>query len=102
MTADDILDLFEEAARAIADAVAQITGPDRRAKGDRPGQYALDLRADAAALAVLHRAPVRVVSEESGESGQADADITVVIDPVDGSTNCSRGLSYWATSLCAV
>jgi len=51
---------------------------------------------------VLHRAPVHVVSEESGESGTPDAEITVVIDPVDGSTNCSRGITYWATSLCAV
>jgi myo-inositol-1(or 4)-monophosphatase len=102
MTPDDILDLFETTARAIADTVDRITGPDRRAKTGRPGQYALDVLADQAALVVLHGAPVRVVSEESGESGTADAEITVVIDPVDGSTNCSRGISYWATSLCAL
>jgi fructose-1,6-bisphosphatase/inositol monophosphatase family enzyme len=102
MTPDDVLDLFEAAARAVADAVAQIRGPDRRARTERPGQYALDVRADAAALEVLHRAPVKVVSEESGTSGKEDAAITVVIDPVDGSTNCSRGISYWATSLCAL
>jgi fructose-1,6-bisphosphatase/inositol monophosphatase family enzyme len=102
MTPDDILDLFEATARAIADTVGRITGPDRRARPGRPGQYALDVAADEAALAVLHGAPVRVMSEESGTSGHRDADITVVIDPVDGSTNCSRGISYWATSLCAV
>ena len=33
---------------------------------------------------------------------RAGAPITVVLDPVDGSTNCSRGISYWATSICAL
>ena len=28
--------------------------------------------------------------------------MTVVLDPVDGSTNASRGIPYWSTSLCAV
>jgi myo-inositol-1(or 4)-monophosphatase len=102
VTPDDILDLFETAARAISDTVERVKGPDRRARTGRPGQYALDVLADQAALAVLHGAPVRVVSEESGESGKDDAEITVVMDPVDGSTNCSRGISYWATSLCAL
>ena len=102
MTPDDILDLFETAARAISDTVERVKGPDRRARTGRPGQYALDVLADQAALVVLHAAPVKIVSEESGESGKDDADITVVIDPVDGSTNCSRGISYWSTSLCAL
>jgi myo-inositol-1(or 4)-monophosphatase len=26
----------------------------------------------------------------------------VVLDPVDGSTNCSRRIPYWATSICAL
>jgi myo-inositol-1(or 4)-monophosphatase len=30
------------------------------------------------------------------------AAITVVLDPIDGSTNCSRGISYWAISICAL
>jgi fructose-1,6-bisphosphatase/inositol monophosphatase family enzyme len=102
MTPDDILDLFESTSRAIADTVERIPAADLRNKTGRPGQYALDILADQAALSVLHNAPVRVVSEESGESGKDDAEITIVIDPVDGSTNCSRGISYWATSLCAL
>ena len=32
----------------------------------------------------------------------AGASITVVLDPVDGSTNCARDISYWATSICAL
>jgi fructose-1,6-bisphosphatase/inositol monophosphatase family enzyme len=51
---------------------------------------------------VLGRAPVRIVSEESGVHERSDATVTVVIDPVDGSTNCARGIAYWATSLCAM
>jgi myo-inositol-1(or 4)-monophosphatase len=86
----------------VSETVTRIPGRDRRAKTGRPGQYALDVLADAAALKVLHTAPVKVMSEESGMSGDNGSDITVVIDPVDGSTNCSRGISYWATSLCAV
>jgi len=98
----DLLERFGAVADAVAVAVAARTGPERRARTDRPGQYALDLDADAAALAVLHEVPLRVVSEESGRSGPADAPITVVLDPVDGSTNCSRRIPYWGTSLCAL
>ena len=75
------------------------TAPTSRDRTERPGQYALDLVADDAACAVLERAPVRIVSEESGVHERAGAAITVVIDPVDGSTNCSRGIAYWATSI---
>ncbi|MFO7590961.1 MAG: inositol monophosphatase [Acidimicrobiia bacterium] len=42
------------------------------------------------------------MSEESGRTGPPDAAITVVLDPVDGSTNCSRSIPYWAISLCAL
>jgi myo-inositol-1(or 4)-monophosphatase len=98
----ELLPLFADAADAERRAVASLLGPARRARTDRPGQYQLDLVADAAVLAVLRRAPVRVVSEESGVSGTAGAPITVVVDPVDGSTNCSRHLPYWGISLCAL
>jgi len=103
MTPDDLLALFGSTADAVAAAVADIDGDERRLRADgHPGQYLLDVVADAAALEVLHEAPVAVVSEESGLSGLEGAGITVVLDPVDGSTNCSRGIDYWATSLCAM
>jgi fructose-1,6-bisphosphatase/inositol monophosphatase family enzyme len=102
MTPDALLALFRDTSTAIRDAVATVQGERRRARTDRPGQYAIDLVADAAALEVLHAAPVAVVSEESGVSGAAGAGITVVLDPVDGSSNASRHLPYWATSLCAL
>lgn len=100
MRADDLLALFAKTAAAVRDALDGVEGDDRRARTDRPGQYAIDVRADRAALEVLHRAPVQVVSEESGVSGSGD--LVVVIDPVDGSSNAARHLPYWATSLCAL
>jgi len=87
----------------VADAVALALGSvrDRGPSGLRDGQYALDLVADDAALAVLHRAGVGVLSEESGLE-LVEGRPTVVIDPVDGSTNCSLGVPWYATSLCLV
>lgn len=69
--------------------------------GHRPDQYRSDVVADRAAVEVLTAAGLGVFSEESGLHG-ADRAVRVVIDPVDGSTNASRGLPWWATSLCAL
>jgi myo-inositol-1(or 4)-monophosphatase len=102
MTADDLLAVFEDAANAARASLEPLTGAARREVTDRPGQYALDLVADAAVLPILHDADVAVVSEESGRSGPEDAAITVMLDPVDGSTNCSRDIPYWSISLCAL
>jgi len=101
-TAEELLALFDAAADAHRAALAPLTGEQRRARTDVPGQYALDLVVDAAVLALLHRAPVAVVSEESGRSGDPSSAITVVVDPVDGSTNCSREIPYWGISICAL
>ncbi len=95
----DGLGLLHDTADAVADALRSIV--DRGPSGRRTGQYALDVVADDAALAVLRRAGVGIVSEESGvEIGSCPE--VVVIDPVDGSTNASRGLPWFATSLCLV
>ena len=69
--------------------------------GTRADQYRSDLAADAAALAVLDAAGVGVLSEESGRH-RPEVELTVVIDPLDGSTNASRSIPWFATSLCAV
>jgi fructose-1,6-bisphosphatase/inositol monophosphatase family enzyme len=102
VTPDDLLAVFDVAAAAQRGALATLGADERRARTDRPGQYRLDLVADAAVLPVLHAAGLRVLSEESGWTGPADAELTVVLDPVDGSTNCARGIPYWAISLCAL
>jgi len=102
VTPDELLALFDVARAAQIGALATLGAAERRARTDRPGQYRLDVVADAAVLPVLTAAGLRVLSEESGWSGPADARVTVVVDPVDGSTNCARQLPYWAISLCAV
>jgi len=99
---DDLLALFDVAAAAQRGALATLGAVERRDRTNRAGQYRLDLVADAAILPVLASAGVRVLSEESGWSGPDDAPVTVVVDPVDGSTNCARQIPYWAISLCAL
>ena len=94
-----LLEVLDEAATAIRAALGDLD--DWGLAGTRDGQYFSDLAADAAALEVFDRAGLGVLSEESGRH-RVDAPITVVMDPVDGSTNASRGIPWFATSLCAV
>lgn len=98
----DLLDLFDQAFAVQRAALAPLTARERRARTDRSGQYHLDTVADAVILPILHDARLRVLSEESGWTGPADATITVVLDPVDGSTNCARNIPYWSISMCAL
>lgn len=99
------LALLHRAADAVVEALAAL--PDEVGEGGwqpiAPGvaQHRSDLTADAAVLAVLETAEVGVLSEESGLR-RADAGVLVVVDPLDGSTNASRRLPWYATSLCAV
>ena len=96
---DALAGVLDEAAAAIGEALLRTA--DWGEAGTRPGQYHSDLAADAAAVSVLDAAGLGVLSEESGRH-RPDRSVTVVVDPLDGSTNASRGLSWWATSLCAV
>jgi fructose-1,6-bisphosphatase/inositol monophosphatase family enzyme len=94
-----LLEVLHATATAIADALAALE--DWGLAGTVDGQYRHDLAADAAALSVLEEAGVGVLSEESG-TRSLDRALVVVIDPVDGSTNASHGIPWYATSLCAV
>lgn len=88
-----------------ADAVSQVleANTDWSLSGIRHTQYSVDVRADNAALAVLHEVGCAVLSEESQITGLwGDDDILVVMDPLDGSTNASRGVPWFATALCAL
>ncbi len=108
-----LLGVLSEAAAAVPPALARVD--DWRRPGNRPGQYLIDLVADEAAVAVLHGAGLGVLSEESGisgaggdgggeraGSGRSGQDLLVVLDPVDGSTNASIGVPWYATSLCVL
>ncbi len=98
MTDAELLAVLHAAATAVHDATVGID--DWGALGSRDGQYQLDLVADQAAVSVLTAAGLGVVSEESGV--HPSTGITVVLDPIDGSTNASRGIPWYNTSLCAV
>ena len=101
-TPRQLIDCFDEVAVAVRNAVVPVDATTKRARTDVPGQYALDVIADGVALEILSKLPVRIVSEESGLHERAGSEITVVLDPIDGSTNCSRGIAYWAISICAL
>ena len=99
----EILDLFGSICDATAAVVARTT--DWAESGQRPGQYRVDLDVDAVCVAPLHAAGYTVLSEESGlqhPTSGPSALGTVVVDPLDGSTNASLGLPWCATSLCLV
>ena len=75
----DVLDATVAAVRRSLDTIV-----DWRRPGERPGQYGLDLMADAAALEVLLAAGLGALSEESGRH-HPERELYAVIDPVDGS-----------------
>jgi len=94
-----LLEVLHEAASAVRVALDGLS--DWGSAQTRPGQYLSDLAADGAALEVLDRAGLGAMSEESGIHHR-ERDVVVVLDPLDGSTNASRSLPWYATSLCAV
>ncbi len=128
----EILPALLDLLSSCADAVAQdLDGlGDWGLAGTKPGQYKHDLVADEAVLRILGPSGMTIVSEESGvheaqgtggveklpssgidgvaaneiaaQSGGDYAGLTVVVDPVDGSTNASHGIPWWATSLCVL
>jgi fructose-1,6-bisphosphatase/inositol monophosphatase family enzyme len=99
VTDEALLEVLRETAAAINTALGGLD--DWGLAGTRPGQYLSDLAADEVALAVLGKAGLGVLSEETGLHNP-ERDVVVVLDPVDGSTNASRRLPWYATSLCAV
>jgi fructose-1,6-bisphosphatase/inositol monophosphatase family enzyme len=92
---DSLLEPLRACALEIGDAVKVHRG--RGLSGDRATQYHLDVAADDVARRVLGGAGFRVMSEESGVSGNGE--FTVVVDPIVGSTNCDRGIPFYSTSL---
>ena len=96
--AEDALAVLHRAVDAVVDVLSG--HDDWGPSGDRHGQYASDVVADAAAVAVLRDAGMQVLSEESGLSDGGG--LIAVLDPLDGSTNAARGIPWFASSVCAV
>ena len=99
VTSDGWLELLQQTAKAVETSLE--TFQKWSQGGDRPDQYLLDQVADSAALAVLTTAKATVLSEESGFV-QGETTEVVIVDPVDGSTNASRRIPHYCTSLCVV
>ena len=100
---DELLALFGSICDATTDVLRSTT--DWGESGQRLGQYRVDLDVDVVCVAPLLAAGYSVLSEESGiqhPAGHPSALGTVVVDPLDGSTNASLGLPWCATSLCLV
>ncbi len=91
--------LFEDVATAIRVGLDELADWGRADGHD--GQYQHDGVADDLAIPMLLDAGLGVVSEES-PSRNTDRPIVAVIDPIDGSTNASMGLPWFATSIAAV
>jgi len=45
---------------------------------------------------------VRILSEEAGERGPRSSRFLAIVDPLDGSSNFSRGIPFYCTSICIV
>ena len=78
--------LLDATASAVIEALGGVTDWGLARSGAHAGQHNSDIVADEAALGVLLPGGVGVLSEESGLH-EADRDIVVVVDPLDGSTN---------------
>ncbi len=100
---NDVLALFASICDRTAEVVAGTT--EWGESGRRAGQYLVDLDVDEVCVSPLLAAGFSVLSEESGlqhpVGGPSEFGV-VVVDPLDGSTNASLGLPWFATSLCLV
>jgi fructose-1,6-bisphosphatase/inositol monophosphatase family enzyme len=100
----DIIGFLHDVADAAADTLDEIENWDF--SGEREGQYGADVVIDDVIVAMLESAGFDVLSEESGHTGDGSPvtgnRLLAVVDPLDGSTNASRGLPWFATSICIV
>ena len=94
------IDELQRLLRAVTDtAISTLaTYDDRRAGGARDDQYGLDLLVDGPLVQTLLDHGLGVLSEEAGLI-EADRSLIAVVDPVDGSTNASRQIPWFATSI---
>lgn len=97
---DVVLELFARIADEVAAALA--VNEEWGESGARPGQYRIDVAVDRLCIEALNDAGLNTLSEESGVTTVLAGAPVVVVDPLDGSTNASRAIPWYATSLCLV
>lgn len=100
----DILGFLHDVADAAADIIDEAMSWEFT--GEREGQYTGDVAVDEVVVDMCEAAGFFVLSEESGVGDLVwplpEGKLLVVVDPVDGSTNASKGFPWFATSLCVV
>jgi myo-inositol-1(or 4)-monophosphatase len=90
------------AARDIRHSVEKFDPMSRRSKtrgsGPLSNQYEIDVLADQIAQRYYSPFEAYVMSEEQDvDKAALDAsELVIVVDPIDGSTNASRGVGYWS------
>lgn len=99
MDAVELIEMLYGCAQEIARVVDEVE--DWSQPGGRSGQYHIDVVADQLCVRYLTDLGFGVLSEESGTHFE-DRELFAVIDPIDGSTNASRGLPWYATSICVL
>ncbi len=102
MDQDDALEISRKVAAAVKRAVDSLP-PAERGKEVGMGKdgtptKAVDSVAERAALDVLLKEGVTVISEEAGIVGEGD--VLVALDPIDGTFNAERGIPIYSVSLC--
>ncbi len=101
--AASVIELFGVICDRTRDVVT--SNSDWAESGVRAGQYNVDVMVDRVCVESLLAAGFDLLSEETGiqhASVEGHRRGIVVVDPLDGSTNASLGLPWFATSLCWV
>ncbi len=96
------LEICRAAVAEIEGILAAMPGRDERERPIGEGKggditVAIDEATESAIIRRLDGLDVKIVSEEVGVVGEGRW--TVVIDPIDGSQNCERGIPYFCMSL---
>jgi len=105
MDADEALGLSRDISHRVEKAIGSLSLEDAgRIVGmgaDGTPTKKIDELAEKAALDVIRAGgySMRVVSEEAGEVIIGNADSTLVLDPIDGTTNATRGLPSYTVSI---
>ena len=104
-----VLDRCEEIAYKIRSAVNTVPFEVRRARaidptGANTNQYEIDVIADTILFQSCEGFKGVVISEERAIDREAlkENPLWLVVDPIDGSSNASKGLNYWSFSAALV
>jgi myo-inositol-1(or 4)-monophosphatase len=102
---EKILASAASSAQTVCESVRRGSDRDRHIGVGAAGDETLvaDSEAERVILdALLSEGDVRVLSEEAGERGPKDSRFLAIVDPLDGSSNYSRGIPFYCTSICVV